>query len=99
MICKDERVLCNNYLKSISLFGSLFLTSLQYFDHDFFIYLFYKAIYFQLAYYIDRQDNSKVYSTGQSVKKETSTYFFKKNNTVTENFHIFDTDMKCAEFF
>lgn len=24
---------------------------------------------------------------------------FLENNSTTENFHIFDTDMKCAEFF
>lgn len=94
-----EVLLCNNYLKGISLFGALFLTSQQYFDLVFFIYLFYRAIYFQLSYCVDKQNNSKDYSKGQSVKKETSTYFFKKNNRVTENFHIFDTDMKCAEFF
>ncbi len=33
------------------------------------------------------------------LKKKLLRIFFYKNNSTTENFHIFDTDMKCAEFF
>lgn len=87
-------ILCDNYLKCIRLLNLLLLTNQLQFDPVFLFIYFYEATYFRYIYHIDKQENIRISSKGQNVKKETSTYYFKKNNSVTEKFYIFDTDMK-----
>lgn len=94
-----EVLLCNNYLKGISFFGALFLTSQQYFDLVFLFTYFIELYIFNYHIVLTNRTIVKTTPKDRVLKKRLLRIFFKKNNRVTENFHIFDTDMKCAEFF
>lgn len=73
-----EVLLCNNYLKGISLFGALFLTSQQYFDLVFLFTYFIELYIFNYHIVLTNRTIVKITPKDRVLKKRLLRIFLRK---------------------